>query len=346
MIKKEEIRLTTLSTGAGWACKIGPGDLSEILGNLKQYQDDSVVLGYESSDDSAAFRLSNGNTLIQTVDFFTPIVDDPYDFGQIAAANSLSDIYAMGGTPLFALNIVAFPIDELPKITLNKILQGGIDKAKEAGISIIGGHSIKDKEPKYGLVITGEIDESRIWKNSQAQPNDLILMTKKLGTGIIATAIKKGNVDTRSISDAIQSMKTLNKDTANQLKDFKVNAVTDISGFGLLGHLKELCDASKVSAEINFSTLKFFPKVFELANSNNIPGGSHRNFQYLKKYTEFSPDINEVDKLLVSDAQTSGGLLISMAPDEAHRFIENSNVEISIIGKIKRRKKRLIQLLR
>ncbi len=303
-------------------------------------------MGFESSDDSAAFRLKNGNTLIQTVDFFTPIVDDPYDFGQIAAANSLSDIYAMGGTPLFALNIVAFPINELPKITLNKILQGGIDKAKEAGISIIGGHSIKDKEPKYGLVVTGQIDENKIWKNSNAQPGDLILMSKKLGTGIIATAIKKGNAGTTSISEAVQSMKTLNKETANQLKDFKVNSVTDISGFGLLGHLKEMCEASNVSAEINFSTLKFFSGVFDLANTDNIPGGSHRNFEYLQKYTEYAPDIIKRDQLLVSDAQTSGGLLVSMPPDEAHRFIKYSNIEVSIIGKIKTQKNTLIRLLK
>lgn len=345
-MKKKEIRLTTLSTGSGWACKIGPGDLSEILGNLKQSKDDSVLLGFESSDDSAAFRLKNKNTLIQTVDFFTPIVDDPYDFGQIAAANSLSDIYAMGGKPLFALNIVAFPIDELPKITLNKILQGGIDKAKEAGISIIGGHSIKDKEPKYGLVVTGQIDENKMWKNSQAQPGDLVLMTKKLGTGIVATAIKKGNAETISVKEAVKSMKTLNKDIADQLKEFKVNAVTDISGFGLLGHLKEMCDASKVSAKINFSNLKFISGVFDLANSGNIPGGSRRNFEYLKQHTEFAPDLSIIDQLLVSDAQTSGGLLISMSPNEAHRFMKYSDLQVSIIGKIRPQKNSLIQLLR
>ncbi len=250
----------------------------------------------------------------------------------------------MGGIPLFALNIVAFPINEIPKIILNKILQGGIDKAKEAGISIIGGHSIKDKEPKYGLVVTGQIDESRMWKNSNAQPGDLILMTKKLGTGIIATAIKKGNAKISTIAEAIQSMKTLNKETADQLKDFKVNAVTDISGFGLLGHLKEMCEASNVSAEINFSSLKIFPGVYELAKADNIPGGSRRNFEYLKKHTLFASELTKIDQLLVSDAQTSGGLLISMAPGEAHKFMKSSNLEISIIGKIKTQKNPLIQL--
>tara|TARA_A100000164_G_scaffold88309_1_gene76029 strand:- start:1423 stop:2181 length:759 start_codon:yes stop_codon:yes gene_type:complete len=252
----------------------------------------------------------------------------------------------MGGKPLFALNIVAFPIDELPKITLNKILQGGIDKAKEAGISIIGGHSIKDKEPKYGLVVTGQIDENKMWKNSQAQPGDLVLMTKKLGTGIVATAIKKGNAETISVKEAVKSMKTLNKDIADQLKEFKVNAVTDISGFGLLGHLKEMCDASKVSAKINFSNLKFISGVFDLANSGNIPGGSRRNFEYLKQHTEFAPDLSIIDQLLVSDAQTSGGLLISMSPNEAHRFMKYSDLQVSIIGKIRPQKNSLIQLLR
>lgn len=252
----------------------------------------------------------------------------------------------MGGTPLFALNIVAFPINEIPKIILNKILQGGIDKAEEAGVSIIGGHSIKDKEPKYGLVVTGQIEESRMWKNSNAQPGDLILMTKKLGTGIITTAIKKGDAEISTIAEAVQSMKTLNKETADQLKDFKVNAVTDISGFGLLGHLKEMCEASGVSAEINFSTIKFFSGVFDLAKTNNIPGGSRRNLEYLKQYTLFAPNITKRDQILVSDAQTSGGLLVSMPPDEAHRFMESSDSEVSIIGKIKTQQNTLIQLLR
>ncbi|MBJ13359.1 MAG: selenide, water dikinase SelD [Candidatus Marinimicrobia bacterium] len=323
---------------------MGPGDLTEILKSLNLTKDNSVLLDFESSDDSAAYRQKNGDILVQTVDFFTPIVDDPYDFGQIAASNSLSDIYAMGGTPLFALNIVGFPIEDLPKTILTQILQGGIDKAKEAGIPIIGGHSIKDKEPKYGLVVTGQVNENRMWTNSRAKPGDKILLTKKLGTGIISTAIKRGCAGEKSIKEAVESMKTLNSETANQLKNYQVNAVTDISGFGLLGHLKEMCEASNVSAEIDFSSIKFLSGVFDLAKKDNIPGGTLNNFQYLKNFTDFSSKTTRLDHLLVSDAQTSGGLLVSLPPDEANRFINSCRQDASIIGEFKKQVSPLIRL--
>ncbi len=265
---------------------------------------DSVVVGFDGADDAAAVRLDDGKIIIQSVDFFTPIVDDPYQFGQIAAANALSDIYAMGGRPLFALNIVGFPINDLPKSILTEILQGGADKAAEAGIPIVGGHSVDDKEPKYGMVITGEVDESNMWKNSGAQIGDVLVLTKPLGTGVIATAIKKGVAPEESISAAVETMATLNKGAADALNGLDVHAVTDVTGFGLLGHLKEICQGSGVSAEINFSQLAFLPNVRELAQSGIMAGGTRRNLDYVKDYVEFDSALSELDQLLAADAQT------------------------------------------
>ena len=342
MNDKEKIRLTLLSHGSGWACKIGPGDLSEILENLKIPKNDNVLIGFDGADDAAAVRLNNGTVLIQTVDFFTPIVDDPYEFGEIAAANALSDIYAMGGDPLFALNIVGFPINDLPKEILQGILQGGADKASEAGIPIVGGHSVDDKEPKYGLVVTGQIDEKKMWKNSNAQVGDVVVLTKPLGTGIIATATKKGLAPKDSIVEASNSMKTLNKYAADALRNFSPHAVTDITGFGLLGHLKEVCQSSNVSASIDFSKLEFFSSVLELAKSGIIPGGTKRNLEYVKQFIHFNSELDDVQKLLTADAQTSGGLLITLPEDQAKSYIGQANSSSKIIGQIVEKKSKLI----
>jgi selenium donor protein len=305
----------------------------------------TVKIGFETSDDSAVVDLKDGTTIIQTVDFFTPVVDDPYYFGQIAAANALSDIYAMGGDPLFALNIVGFPINDLPKSILTKILQGGIDKAAEAGIPIVGGHSVDDKEPKYGMAVTGEIDKQKIWKNSEASSGDLIILTKALGTGIIASGIKKELVSKKNIEIAIASMSKLNKNAANILKQFNPSAVTDISGFGLLGHLKEVCENSNVTAEVEFSKLKFLPGVYSLANSGIIPGGTQRNYDYVKEFCEFNPTLSPLDHLLASDAQTSGGLLIALNEAETKKFLHAYREDSSIIGVMKPRSKKLINIV-
>ena len=306
---------------------------------------ESVVLGFDGADDAAAVRLKDGNLLIQTVDFFTPIVDEPYEFGQIAAANSLSDIYAMGGKPLFALNIVGFPINDLPKAILTEILQGGADKAAEAGIPIVGGHSVDDKEPKYGLVVTGEVDESKMWKNSGAEAGDVLVLTKPLGTGVIATAIKKGAASQNSIHSAIHAMAALNKDAADHLHGLDVHAVTDVTGFGLLGHLKEMCQNSGVSSKINFSKLNFLPSVFDLAESGIMAGGTRRNLDYLKDYVSFGPDLAELEHLLAADAQTSGGLLISLPNEDAQKFVHSYGPPSRIIGNITEKNSHLITLL-
>ena len=306
---------------------------------------ESVVLGFDGADDAAAVRLKDGRLLIQTVDFFTPIVDEPYEFGQIAAANSLSDIYAMGGKPLFALNIVGFPINDLPKAILTEILQGGADKAEEAGIPIVGGHSVDDKEPKYGLVVTGEVDESKMWKNSGAEAGDVLVLTKPLGTGVIATAIKKGAASQNSIHSAIHAMAALNKDAADHLHGLDVHAVTDVTGFGLLGHLKEMCQNSGVSSKINFSKLNFLPSVFNLAESGIMAGGTRRNLDYLKDYVSFGPNLAELEHLLAADAQTSGGLLISLPNKDAQKFVQSYGPPSGIIGNITEKRSHLINLL-
>ena len=300
---------------------------------------DSVVVGYEGADDAAVVRLNTGKTLIQTVDFFTPIVDDPYEFGLIAAANALSDIYAMGGKPLFALNIVGFPINDLPKSILSTILQGGADKAAEAGIPIVGGHSVDDKEPKYGMVVTGEVEESSIWTNSGAQVGDILVLTKALGTGVVATAIKKGLANVQTITSAVDSMTTLNKEAAMALNSLKVNAVTDITGYGLLGHLHEMCQGSQVSARIDFSLLNFLPGVRDLAEEGMIAGGTRRNLKHVSNQVNFGENLSDTDRLLAADAQTSGGLLVSLPNKHAEEFLciiaERTHMPAFKIGQIR-----------
>jgi selenium donor protein len=243
----------------------------------------SIISDYTSTDDAAAVRLDDGRILLQTVDFFTPIVDDPYLFGQISAANSLSDIYAMGGKPLFALNIVAFPIQKLEKSILSEIMQGGADKANEAGVPIVGGHSVDDSEPKYGLVVTGEVEENSMWTNTGAKPGDSLVLTKAIGTGIISTAIKKEKTQDSVIKSAVESMKMLNKNATETLQAFNPSAVTDVTGFGLIGHLMEMCKNSRVTAEINFSDIKLLPGAIELANDGIMPGGVKTKFRIFRK---------------------------------------------------------------
>tara|TARA_Y100001949_G_C15938856_1_gene309199 strand:+ start:76 stop:1020 length:945 start_codon:yes stop_codon:yes gene_type:complete len=304
--------------------------------------DERVIVGFNGHDDAAVVRLDDGKLLVQTVDFFTPIVDDPYQFGQIAAANSLSDIYAMGAKPIFALNIVGFPINDLPNEMLTTILQGGADKAKEAGIPTVGGHSVDDKEPKYGLVVTGEVEEKNIVTNKSAIPGDVLVLTKPLGTGIIATAIKKGVVKNEVIRAAVESMSALNELASKIMVELGVKTATDVSGFGLLGHLNEICEASKVSAEIKYDDLPLLPGVNKLASDGIIPGGTKRNLSFAESFTQFLEDRTKIEKLITSDAQTSGGLLISLPPDSAKMFIkkfnERSPIKAQEIGNIIKQK--------
>ena len=301
-------------------------------------------MNHEGLDDAAIFRLSSGKLILQTVDFFTPVVDNPYQFGQIAAANSLSDIYAMGGKPSFALNVVGFPINDLPRSVLTEILQGGADKAEEAGIPIVGGHSIDDKEPKFGLVVTGEIEEKDIWRNSGALVGDVLLLTKPLGTGIITTAIKRGLADKMVINDAVESMAMLNKDAAQLLRRLNVNSVTDVTGYGLLGHLSEICSSSQVSAILDFQNLEFLNGTEELAKSGIIPGGTRRNLKFTQDKVKFDSRLSETQRLLLSDAQTSGGLLVSLPKSDAENFQKYSTTSSRIIGEIVKKKHKKITI--
>ncbi len=273
------------------------------------------MIDFNSFDDAAAYSV-NGSTILQTVDFFTPIVNDPFDFGRIAAANSLSDIYAMGGTPLFALNIVGFPSDDLPLDVLSDILAGGAETASRADISIMGGHSIKDKEPKYGMVVTG-IANSAPCKNSSAKNGDILFLTKPLGLGIISTAIKKDIASDKLISEAVDVMTTLNKEASVIMMDVGVNACTDVTGYGLLGHLLEMSKASNITAKINFDSFGFIDGAKEHAYDGVVPGGTKRNYEFVKDSISFSSDIDMTEKYLLADAQTSGGLLISVSQNNA-----------------------------
>ena len=294
------------------------------------------MIDYKSFDDAAAYTL-NSETILQTVDFFTPIVDDPYDFGRIAAANSLSDIYAMGGKPLFALNIVAFPSDDLSLDVLSEILRGGADVASDAGIPILGGHSIKDKEPKYGLVVTGTPYKNPI-KNSTAKPGDILVLTKPLGLGVISTAIKKDIATQEMISNAIDVMVSLNKKAAEAMIEEEASACTDITGYGLLGHLLEMCKGSKLTANIDFDAINFIKGSKELASNGLIPGGTKRNYDFIKDNVEFSDRIEMFQKYLLADAQTSGGLLISIPQKKFNNLqsrLSEANCESMKIGALR-----------
>ena len=309
-----------------------------MLSKIHQPKLAKGAVGFDSSDDSAVYTLDDGRIIIQSVDFFTPIVDDPFTFGQIAAANSLSDIYAMGGTPLFALNVAAFNSDELPLSVLTDILNGGVDIAKEAGIPILGGHTIKDKEPKYGMVVTGEVHPDKLTRNDTAKIGDLLVLTKPLGTGIISTAIKRHIANESIMKTAIDTMRTLNKSAAEAMAEVGANACTDITGYGLLGHLLEMCKGSNVSATIEFDAMPFMNGVFELAQDGVIPGGTKRNLEFVQDDINSAEHLAEFQLHMLADAQTSGGLLMSVPPEKAEALVNalksNGTLASHIIGEI------------
>lgn len=319
---EKEIKLTHYTHGLGCACKLRPQALERVLATLSVSRDANLLVGPETSDDAAVYRLDDGHALVQTVDFFTPVVDDPYTFGAIAAANALSDIYAMGGTPLFALNIVGFPSNRLPMSVLEDILRGAQDKAKEAGISIVGGHTVDDIEPKYGLVVTGLVDPGRILTNSGCRPGDLLVLTKPLGVGLISTAIKRGLTD-RALEDRVADiMGRLNKDAAHVMGDFDVSGCTDVTGFGLLGHLREMSRGSKVDVEIWANAVPFLKEARDFAASGVVPGGTLNNLEYVEAIVSWGKEISRSMRLVLSDAQTSGGLLIAVTPAHGDRMVQ------------------------
>jgi selenide,water dikinase len=286
-----------------------------------------VLVGTETSDDAAVYKLTDELALVLTVDYFTPIVDDPYAFGQIAAANALSDVYAMGARPIAMLSIVGFPRDRLALGLLGEILKGGAEKGREAGVSVVGGHSIDDAEPKVGYAVTGLVHPGRIWRNVGARPGDALVLTKPLGTGIISTAIKQAKAPPAAVEAAIRSMATLNRAAAEAAATVPVHAATDVTGFGLLGHLREMTGGSGVAARLQASRIPLLPEVVALAEAGLIPGGTRRNLQAVAVTVRWDAAIAEPLRAVIGDAQTSGGLLIA-TPDgpELLRALERAGV--------------------
>jgi selenide,water dikinase len=332
------VQLTRLVEGAGCASKIDQATLKAVLGRLPATDDPRVLVGMAAGDDAGVFRLSDDLALVQTVDVFAPSVDDPYLFGQIAAANSLSDVYAMGGQPLTALSIIGFPTDTLPEAVMGDILRGGIDKMAEAGVPVIGGHSIKDGEVKAGFAVTGLVDPARILTNAGAQPGDALLLTKPIGTGIIAFAAQIDRAPQDGIEEASRSMASLNRTAAELIVRFDVHACTDVTGFGLMGHLSEMARASGVDVELVWDDVPVFPGVLECVAQGMLPGAAERNRESSSGCVRAADDVHPTMLDLLFDPQTSGGLLIAVPAAEAQALLAALGTagisSASVVGKV------------
>ena len=333
MIKKD-IKLTEFSHGAGCGCKISPKVLKEILGSNYSNLDSNLLVGHESSDDAAVYDLGDGRALISTTDFFMPIVDNPFHFGMIAGSNALSDVYAMGGRPLMAISIFGWPINLISSEIGAKVIDGGREICSRAGIALAGGHSIDSSEPIFGLSVSGIVEIKNLKKNIGAQPGDSLFLTKPLGIGILSTAQKKKVVSETDHNLAVDQMCALN-DIGSKLSSVQgVNAVTDVTGFGLAGHLLEICRGSQVSAEIYFDKLPLLPNVIEYIENDCVPGGTIRNFE---SYGRNLSKLSELQKYIVCDPQTSGGLLISVSQERLNDFVDfmaSNSLDLEPIGKI------------
>ena len=338
----DDFRLTRFSHGAGCACKLSPDDLRTVLGlvrGLTPPDDPNLIVGLDTADDAAVYRVRDDLAIVLTTDFFTPIVDDPYDWGRIAATNALSDVYAMGGAPLLALNLVAWPREGLPFELLARVIDGGAAVVQSAGAIVGGGHSIDDPEPKFGLAVVGTVEPDRVWRNLGAQAGDHLVLTKPLGLGVISTAVKRDAASGALIETAIDLMTTLNagaRDAGRSL-GAAVHAVTDITGFGLLGHLGEMMRASKVSATLNLGDIPIIDGVRDLVRAGMVAGGTQRNHAFVSEFVDWGThEPNE--QFLVADAQTSGGLLFAVAPEASADLIAALRIEhtpaAAIIGTV------------
>ncbi len=343
-----EYKLTRYTHGLGCACKLRPQLLEETLKKLPVPDDINILVGADTSDDAAVYRIDDNTAIVQTVDFFTPIVDDPYQFGAIAAANSLSDIYAMGARPLFALNIVGFPSNRLPMTVLESILKGAQSKAEEAGISIIGGHTVDDTEPKYGMAVTGVINPDKVLANNKARAGDMLILTKPIGTGILSTALKQGLLENERIDILVKTMSALNKTAAETMARFEVHSCTDITGFGLLGHLLEMMRGSAASAVLSYESIPTLPGAMDMASAGIIPGGTNDNFSYTENHVEYEETLSRTKRLIVNDAQTSGGLLIAVSECDTEPLLKQLKSagldSASIIGRVNTRDDRAIRV--
>jgi selenide,water dikinase len=299
---------------------MGPADLSRALAPLTRLTDPRILVGHETFDDAGVFRVSDDLALVQTVDFFAPIVDDPYEFGQVAAANALSDVYAMGGTPITALNIAAFPSDRLPISVLTDILRGGQDKVHEAGAHVIGGHTVIDDEVKFGLAVTGRIDPRAMLTNDGARPGDRLVITKPLGNGILATALKQGTLDAAAAHEMISLMRELNAGASRAALDVGARCATDITGFGMLGHASHIARASAVTLAVRAQAVPTLPAARAAWSQGARPGGGARNLDYLQSLVDWGA-CEPVDRAILSDPQTSGGLLVAVPPSAVGEYL-------------------------
>ena len=312
---ENEIKLTKLASCAGCGAKVGAGVLAQLLGDIPVLRDENLLVGFDRSDDASVYKVSEELALVQTVDFFPPIADDSYTFGAIAATNALSDVYAMGGEPKLALNILAVP-KELPKEAVHELLRGGYEKACEAGVIITGGHSILDPEPKYGLAVTGFVHPDRVLTNSGARPGDVLILTKPLGIGVLTTAAKAGLAEPETLAYAVKLMTTLNKAARDAMVKYRVHACTDVTGFGLLGHGTEMAQGSGVELHIHTAGLKLIPEALEFARMGILPEGMYRNRSFAEPHVDPGQVPLEIQDLLY-DPQTSGGLLMAVDPADA-----------------------------
>ena len=309
------MKLTKLAKCAGCGAKVGAGVLAQLLDGIRVHQDPNLLVGFDKSDDASVYKVSDELALVQTVDFFPPIADDPYLFGQIAATNALSDVYAMGGEPKLCLNIMAVP-EDMSKETVHQLLRGGYDKVYEAGALITGGHSILDEEPKYGLAVTGFVHPDRVLTNAGAKPGDVLLLTKPIGIGVLTTGAKADLTSPENIALAEKLMTTLNKSARDAMVKYRVHACTDVTGFGLLGHLTEMTQGSGVEAELRVADIDLIPEAVELARTGILPAGMYRN----RAFAEEGVDAGETELCrqdLLYDPQTAGGLLMAVDPADA-----------------------------
>ena len=312
---ENEVKLTKLAKCAGCGAKVGAGVLAQLLGDMQVLRDPNLLVGFDKSDDAAVYKVSDELALVQTVDFFPPIHDDPYTFGQIAATNALSDVYAMGGEPKLALNIMAVPKD-MPSDAVHELLRGGYDKAYEAGAIIVGGHSILDEEPKYGLAVTGFVHPDRVLTNSGARPGDVLLLTKPLGIGVLTTAAKAGLTSKAGMELAVRLMTTLNRAARDIMVKHRVHACTDVTGFSLLGHGLEMAEGSDVELHLDIHAIDLIPEAVELARMGILPEGMYRNRNFAEPYVD-AGDVALAWQDVLYDPQTSGGLLIAVDPADA-----------------------------
>lgn len=341
-----EVKLTKLASCAGCGAKVGAGTLVQMLEGFRTHRDDRLIVGYDKSDDASVYVLDDQNALIQTTDFFPPIVDDPFLYGQIAAANALSDVYAMGGTPKLALNIMCIP-ERMEAPSVREILRGGYEKAYEAGAIVTGGHTIHGAEPIYGLAVSGFVHPKKIWTNSGAQPGDVLILTKPLGIGILTTASKAGLVAQPVLDRIYRQMAALNKTARDILANYPVHSCTDITGFSLLGHSFEMAQGSGCTLHISTKSVPFHPEAWEMADMGFIPAGAYRNRDYASSDITTADSISRTMLDILFDPQTSGGLLAAVPEKDAQRCLQelqNQIPDAAIIGYVTDKKDNWISL--